>query len=94
MCIDENCVWVLIKSLIKHARREFRLLPTVRSRMYFLQRCSVGMGSYLREQEAYNMPCNHTFHSGYIDTWLLKTPSCPMCCYTCKCFDIYNERKP
>ncbi|KAG5605093.1 hypothetical protein H5410_026585 [Solanum commersonii] len=87
---NEDCERALIDSLVDLARREFMSLPTVRSIMQYLQKvnfivndltknCSICMSKYLPGLEAYNMPCNHSFHSGCIATWLLKTPSCPMC---------------
>ncbi|KAK4716076.1 hypothetical protein R3W88_014414 [Solanum pinnatisectum] len=65
-------------------------LPAVRSIMQYLQKvdfieneltekCSICMSRYLPGSKAYNMPCKHSFHSGCIETWLLKTPSCPIC---------------
>ncbi|CAN4083272.1 unnamed protein product [Withania somnifera] len=89
---DENYERQLTRSLIEEARKVFRSLPAVRSRMQFLQRihlppndmtdeCSICMERYLPDSEAYNMPCNHSFHVGCIETWLLKNPSCPMCRY-------------
>ncbi|KAG5605092.1 hypothetical protein H5410_026584 [Solanum commersonii] len=87
---NEDCEMVLIDSLVEVARREFISLPAVRSIMHYLQKvdfienelteeCSICMSSYLPGSEAYNMPCNHSFHSGCTETWLLKTPSCLMC---------------
>uniref|UniRef100_M1DWL2 Zinc finger protein n=1 Tax=Solanum tuberosum TaxID=4113 RepID=M1DWL2_SOLTU len=87
---NEDCEMILIDSLVEVAKREFMSLPTVRSIMQYLHKvdfaeneltkeCSICMSKYLPGSEAYNMPCNHSFHSGCIETWLLKTPSCPMC---------------
>ncbi|KAH0669246.1 hypothetical protein KY285_023405 [Solanum tuberosum] len=87
---NEDCERGLIDSLVELARREFMSLPAVRSIMQYLHKvdfteneltkeCSICMSKYLPGSEAYNMPCNHSFHSGYIETWLLMTPSCPMC---------------
>ncbi|MCD7454524.1 hypothetical protein HAX54_025145 [Datura stramonium] len=92
MYFDENYERKLRQSLIEQARKEFRSLPAVRSTMQFLQRvhlpeneltdvCSICMERYLPGSEAYSMPCSHSFHFGCIETWLLKSPSCPMCRY-------------
>lgn len=94
-CYDENYERELKESFIERARKEFRSLPAVRSKIQFLQKvnvpthddaltadiCSICMENYLPDLEAYNMPCNHNFHFNCIETWILKDPSCPMCRY-------------
>ncbi|XP_060195388.1 uncharacterized protein LOC132624661 [Lycium barbarum] len=94
-CFDENDERELMQTLIEEARKAFRLLPEVRSRVQCLQKvnlpsdddeltadiCSICMEKYLPDSEAYSMPCSHTFHFDCIETWLLKDPSCPMCRY-------------
>ncbi|KAK4711868.1 hypothetical protein R3W88_006381 [Solanum pinnatisectum] len=95
MCYDENYERELKESFIEQARKEFRSLPVVRSKIQFLKKvkltnhddtltgdiCSICMETYLPDSEAYNMPCNHNFHFNCIETWILKDPSCPMCRY-------------
>ncbi|TMX00708.1 hypothetical protein EJD97_000297 [Solanum chilense] len=97
MCYDENYERELKESFIEQARKEFRSLPVVRSKIQFLKKvslsknhddaltaeksCSICMENYLPDSEAYNMPCNHNFHFNCIETWILKDPSCPMCRY-------------
>ncbi|KAK4716072.1 hypothetical protein R3W88_014410 [Solanum pinnatisectum] len=67
---NDDCKRILIYSLVEVARWEFMSLPA---------ECSICMSKYLPGSEAYNTPCYHSFHSGCIETWLLKIPSCPMC---------------
>ncbi|KAF3646712.1 hypothetical protein FXO38_08979 [Capsicum annuum] len=92
MGFDESYEMVLTQSLTEGARREFMSLPAVRSIMQYVRRvhlsenelknkCPICMDSYSPGSEAYNIPCNHNFHFGCIETWLLKNPSCPMCRY-------------
>ncbi|KAH0669239.1 hypothetical protein KY285_023401 [Solanum tuberosum] len=74
---NEDCERALIDSLVEVAKREFMSLPAVRSIMQYLHKvdfieneltedCSICMSKYLPGSEAYNMPCNHSFHSGCI----------------------------
>lgn len=42
--------------------------------------CAVCLESFKGGEKCRLLPyCNHTFHSHCIDSWLLKTPICPIC---------------
>lgn len=42
--------------------------------------CPICLGEYQSKEILRTIPeCNHYFHSGCIDEWLRKTPTCPLC---------------
>lgn len=43
--------------------------------------CLEEFGEGIRSKVVVRMPCSHVFHEECVLSWLLKTPSCPLCRY-------------
>ncbi|KAI3966620.1 hypothetical protein MKW92_012540 [Papaver armeniacum] len=44
------------------------------------QHCIVCLERFVKGESCRSLPrCNHVFHAGCVDSWLIQVPSCPLC---------------
>ena len=93
--LNRSCVDIIRRLLGARGATELRInaLPARLLRIehgvvddhleYGQDTCSICLDGYECENRVRVLRCNHVFHTGCIDNWLRRRPTCPMCQKVC-----------